>query len=366
MPDTLSGSDFRRGDEVLVALSGGLDSAAVVLLLREAGYRPRALFLDMLDSPAARRAAADTAEMLGVELIVEPCADRFQTEIIDFVLSEHAAGRTPAPCSRCNPRIKWKLLAEAADRLGIHHIATGHYVRTARHEDGHTYFRRGIDPAKDQSYYLWDVPEPLIERVVLPLGNYTKAEVRRILQERYGLTELAGRRESMGVCFLENRRYGDFLRSHLPENTVRPGEVVTLAGEVIGTHEGFPLYTAAQKRGFSLFEPASYAVIGVDAVRNRVVVGPDEALHYRTLLLKEWRLTASDEALARTEEIQVVVRGIGRNPDGGCRIEVRGDGRLEVHLLKETAWAVMPGQPVVFYLDDRVAGGGILDEAHRK
>lgn len=366
MPDTLSGSDFRPGDEVLVALSGGLDSAAVVLLLREAGYRPCALFLDMLDSSAVRQAAAGTAEMLGVELIVEPCANRFRTEIIDFVLSEHTAGRTPAPCSRCNPRIKWKLLAEAADRLGIHYIATGHYVRTTRHEDGHTYFRRGIDPAKDQSYYLWDVPEPLIERAVLPLGDYTKAEVRDLLKNKYGLTELAGRRESMGVCFLENRRYGDFLRSHLPENTVRPGEVVTLAGEVIGTHEGYALYTAAQKRGFSLFEPSSYAVIGIDALQNRIIVGPGEALHYGTLLLKEWRLTAVDEALARADEMQVMVRGIGRNPHGGCRIEVRGDGRLEIHLLKDTAWAVMPGQPVVFYLDDRVAGGGILDEADRE
>lgn len=365
MPDTLPGLlNASSEKEVLVALSGGLDSAAVVLLLREAGYRPRALFLDMLGSETAHQAAADTAEMLGVELTVEPCAKRFQTDIIDYVLSEHGAGRTPAPCSRCNPQIKWRLLSETADRLGIHHIATGHYVRTIRHSDGHTYFRRGVDPAKDQSYYLWDVPEPLIERAVLPLGSYTKAEVRSILKERYDLRELAGRKESMGVCFLDNRRYDDFLRSHLPAETLRPGEAVTLSGEVIGTHEGYPLYTAAQKRGFSLFEPAPYAVIGVDALRNRIIVGPEEALHYRTLLLKEWRLTAPDEELAQAGEIQVMVRGIGRNPNGGCHIEVRGDGRLEVYLLKDTAWAVMPGQPVVFYLDDRVVGGGILDEAH--
>ena len=348
--------------DILVALSGGLDSAAVVLLLREAGYRPRALFLDMLDSPAARRAAADTAEMLGVELIVEPCADCFQTEIIDYVLTEHTEGRTPAPCSRCNPRIKWRLLAGAADRLGIHYIATGHYVRTVLHKDGHFYFQRGIDPAKDQSYYLWDVPEHLIGRAVLPLGNYTKTEVRHILMERYGLAELAGRKESMGVCFLGGLSYGEFLQTQL-NGHVRPGEVVTQAGDIVGRHGGYPLYTAAQKRGFSLFEPASYAVVGIDAARNRVIVGPDEALHYRALLLKEWRAVSWTELQEHAQQVRVMVRGIGRNPDGGCRIKMLADGRLEVSLLKDTAWAVMPGQPVVFYLDDRVVGGGILDEA---
>ena len=105
------------------------------------------------------------------------------------------------------------------------------------------------------------------------------------------------------------------------------------------------------------------AVVGVDALRNRIIVGPDEALHYRTLLLKEWRLTNPDEALVRGDEMQVMVRGIGRNPNGGCRLRVLNDERLETRLLKESAWAVIPGQPVVFYLDDRVVGGGILDEA---
>lgn len=354
-----------RHREVLVALSGGLDSAAVVLFLREAGYCPRALFLDMLDSATARDAAAQTAGSLDVELTVVPCADRFRDEIIDYVLAEHAAGRTPAPCPRCNPRIKWRLLAEAADRLGIFHIATGHYVRTVRHENGHFYFRRGIDPAKDQSYYLWDVPETLIERAVLPLGNYTKADVRIFLKEKYGLTELAGRRESMGVCFLGGSSYGDFLRAHLPEDALRPGEVVDPSGNVIGCHEGYALYTAGQKRGFTLFDPAfcrQAAVIAVDAKRNRVITGPDEALYRRKMILTEWRAVCPEELFGRADDLRIMVRGIGRNPDGGCGLTVLDDGRLEVTLLQDKVWAPMPGQPAVFYLDDRVVGGGILDE----
>lgn len=353
-----------RNKDILVALSGGLDSAAAVLFLREAGYRPRALFLDMLDSEQTRRQAAEAADALGVELIVEPCADLFRHEIIDYVLTGHTTGSTPAPCSRCNPRIKWRLLAAAADRLGIYYIATGHYVRTIQHDNGYFYFRRGIDPAKDQSYYLWDVPESLIRRAVLPLGNYTKAEVRGILKERYGLTELERRRESMGVCFLNGDTYGEFLRKHLPEELLRAGEAVDLSGKIIGHHEGCPLYTAGQKRGITLFDDKykGMAVVGIDIQRNRVIAGPDKALYHRELILKEWRPVCPEELFGRSDDLRIWIRGIGRNPEGGCRLQALNDGRLHITLLKDKAWAPMPGQPVVFYLDDRVVGGGILDE----
>lgn len=337
------------------------------MFLREAGYRPRALFLDMLDAADLRQGAVAAAESLGVELIVERCAERFRDEVRDYVLTEHVAGRTPAPCSRCNPGIKWRLLADAADRLGIRHIATGHYVRTVRHTNGRWYFRRGADLAKDQSYYLWDVPENYIERAVLPLGDYTKAEVRSLMAERYGLTELAERRESMGVCFLGSSTYGDFLRSGLPEGVVRTGEVVDLAGRVIGRHDGYPLYTAGQKRGLSLFHPdetAGWAVVGVDAANNRITVGPDEAMWYDTLLLKEWRTPELTELLTHGPQVQAAVRGIGRNPLPGCGMEIDADGRLRITLLQDKAWALSPGQPVVLYLGDRVVGGGILAAAH--
>lgn len=353
-----------RNKDILVALSGGLDSAAAVLFLREAGYRPRALFLDMLDSEEARRQAAEAADALGVESIVEPCADQFRQEVIDYILAGHSAGLTPAPCSRCNPRIKWRLLAAAADRLGIYYIATGHYVRTIQHLNGHFYFRRGIDPAKDQSYYLWDVQESLIRRAVLPLGNYTKAEVRGILKEKYGLTELARRRESMGVCFLNGDTYGEFLRRYLPEELLRAGEVVDLSGKIIGVHEGCPLYTAGQKRGITLFDDKykGMAVVGIDTKRNRVIAGPNEALYRRELILKEWRAVCSEELFGCADYLRIWIRGIGRNPEGGCRLQALNDGRLHITLLKDKAWAPMPGQPVVFYLDDREIGGGILDE----
>ncbi len=350
-----------------MALSGGMDSAATVLWLREAGYRPRALFLDLLDSDTQRRQVQAAAEALGVALHIEPCAELFRHEIIDHTLAEHAAGRTPSPCARCNGRIKWRLLADTADRLGIFHIATGHYVRTIHHE-GHSYFRRGADPAKDQSYYLWEVPEATIRRALLPLGDYTKEKVRRILRERYRLTELSARRESMGLCFLNGMRYGAFLQAHLPSGTIHPGDVVDPDGRIIGRHDGYPLYTAGQRRGFTLFpsSPAAnatrdLAVRTTDATRNQVVVAPGESLKCREMLLSSCRAIDFDELLtADPSTLRLVVRGIGRNPLPGCRLEQLSPTLLRATLLHDTAWALSPGQPAVFYHADRLLGGGII------
>lgn len=355
----------RTGEEVLVALSGGMDSAAVVLWLREAGYRPRALFLDTLGEETACRRAREAADRLRVELIVEPCAERFRHEIIDHTLAEHAAGRTPSPCARCNARIKWRLLAEAADRLGICRIATGHYVRREE-RNGRFYFRQGADPVKDQSYYLWEVPEELIRRAVVPLGDYTKEEVRRILGERHGFAELAARRESMGLCFLNGMRYGDFLRKRLPAGTIRPGEVVDRTGRIIGRHDGHPLYTAGQKRDFTLFEPSrqaeNLAVMATEAARNRLVVAPSESLTCREMVIRGWRATAPEELFTDPETLRLAVRGLGRNPKTGCRVELLPTGDLRATLLHDTAWAAMPGQPAVFYRDGLLLGGGILTD----
>lgn len=353
------------GTEILVAWSGGIDSATAAELLREAGYRPRALFLDMLDSAPARKRAAAMAEKLAIPLTVEPCHELFRREIIDYTLTEHAAGRTPAPCSRCNPRIKWRLLAETADRMGIFHIATGHYARTATLE-GHTCFRRGADAAKDQSYYLWEVPEEIIRRAILPLGDYTKQSVKAGMAERYA--DLPTGRESMGVCFTEEAGYEDFLRRQLPAGCLTTGEAVDWqTGAAVGRHEGYALYTAGQKRGITLFDPAPHGrptrAVSVDPERNRVIVSSeDEALQRRTLWLTAWRTAVPPARLSDyAEELEIRVRGIGRNPRKGCRIAVEPDGTLRLDLLHDTAWAPMPGQPVVFYLDDCVAGGGILE-----
>lgn len=357
---------MNRDTEVLVALSGGMDSAAVVLQLREAGYRPRALFMDMLDSETARRRARTVAEAVGLDrLLVENCAERFRHQIIDHTLAEHAAGRTPSPCARCNAQIKWQLLVEVADRLGIFHIATGHYVRREEH-NGRFYFGRGVDPIKDQSYYLWEVPESSIRRAILPLGESAKGHVRQDLRERYGLTALVEQPESMGLCFLGGISYREFLRSRLPVDTISPGDIVDREGRIVGRHDGYPLYTAGQKRDLTLFDPPkpgeNWAVMAIDAARNRLIVAPSETLYCREITLTDWRATLPEALFTDPETLQLAVRGLGRNPKTGCRIERLPSGDLRATLLHDEAWAITPGQPAVFYRNGLLLGGGILTD----
>lgn len=354
-----------RKPRVLVALSGGMDSAATVLFLREAGYEPCALFLDMLDDPAERERAIRTAEWLEVPLRVEPVADLFRETIIQYVLDAHSRGLTPAPCSRCNPLIKWKLLAEHADRSGIRYLSTGHYVRVVRRQDGTgksiSFFARGIDPAKDQSYYLWAVPSPIIERAVMPLGTMTKAEVREKLALTYGLRQISERKESMGVCFLKGQPYGQFLQENLSPSVLRPGCVVDTTGQTVGTHLGTPLYTIGQKKGYTC-SSSGCSVIGIDVTRNQIVVGPPERLLSRHLVLNQWQANSVD-LLREQEELTVMVRGIGRNPRGKCRVEIRDGERMDIFLSEDNAWAAAPGQPAAIYSGDLVVGGGILEAA---
>ncbi len=337
--------------DVLVALSGGMDSAAAVLLLRQAGYRPSALFLDLFDDPTERERVVALADRMGVELTVESVGERFRDEVVEWTLRMHRRGETPVPCSRCNPRLKWAALEEAADRMGIRHLATGHYVRVVERSGRH-FFARGIDPAKDQSYYLWGVPERLIARAITPLGDWSKALLRDYLHDA-GYGDLARRAESMSLCFLHGESYPEFLKRRLNPAT---GQVVDARGAVVGRHDGYPLYTIGQKRGFE--SAVAGAVVAVDARRNRLVVSDrPEALERSEVTLRNWQ-AVDPEGLLQAD-LRAMVRGIGRNPQGRCRVELRGD-RLVLHFEGEPAWAIAPGQSVALYDGECLAGGGII------
>ncbi len=354
---------------VLVALSGGMDSAATVLLLQEQARfgRIEGLYLDLTGSAPERERALQTAELLGIRLHIEPAGELFRREVIDYVVAEHKRCATPGPCSRCNPAVKWRLLAHAADRHAIGLLATGHYVRTLPGDGAgrQACFWRGVDPIKDQSYYLWGVPPELVARAVTPLGEYTKAGVRQLLVER-GLGELAGRQESMGVCFLQGGEYSDFLRNELE---MTPGRVVELeSGRVIGRHDGAPLYTVGQKRGFMLDDGLSglpYAVVRTEAATNRLYVSTDpEQLYTDRIVLNDWYIGDWAELQAHAQEdLYVMIRGLGRNPTaaGGRATRLPG-GLLEVELRHDRFWAPCPGQPAALYThhNQRLAGGGII------
>lgn len=332
---------------IVLGFSGGMDSVTSALRLRDEGWRVVATTLDTVGDEAMIAKARKVAAEIGVEHRVVDVREEFQKHIISYFCDSYASGRTPAPCTVCNSAIKWRWLEHEANRLGIEHIATGHYFKVERH-GGLCYVARATDSQKDQSYYLWGLKQDTQRRIVTPMGDVVKSTIK---------ANFADKRESMGLCFLQGMAYRDFLREHCPA-TARKGEVVDVEGRIVGRHDGVAFYTIGQKRGFECEMPG-VAVVAIDAARNRLVVGEDALLYKSTLELTGCNIVDKEEFIGSCD-VSVVVRGIGRNPEGFIRrVEpIEGGFRVE---LENPAWAPAAGQPVVFYRQNRVIGGGFVE-----
>lgn len=291
----------------------------------------------------ARQRAAEA----GIPLVVKDVSARFGA-ITEYFLSEYACGRTPAPCTLCNAAIKWPSLVAEADRMGIRAIATGHYFNTERY-NGRTYAARADDRSKDQSYYLWGLPQSTLERIVTPMGHLFKSDLMK---------GSAQRRESMGICFLKGTSCRQYISAHRPD-TLRQGNIVDTDGNIIGRHDGTAFYTIGQKRGLDI--PADgRCIVAIDARSNTITVGEESRLYYTTLEAGLCNIVDMEELLT-SNDVEAVIRGIGRNPQGFARCTCLPNGRIRIDL-DSPAWAPAAGQPVVFYRGNRVIGGGIVEK----
>lgn len=322
--------------KVLLAFSGGIDSCAAIALLRDSGYEVTALTLDVSGDEKALEQARFQAEKLGVQLIIKDVRTNFQKQIIDYFTNSYVKGETPAPCTVCNPAIKWLTLYDYAVANNFDKIATGHYFKITEQE-GKYFVTRAADKTKDQSYYLWDLPQHILAMATTPMGDIIKREI----------ADYGKRSESMGVCFLRGKPYAELIsQSH----KLTPGDIVDKNGSVIGRHDSVALYTIGQKRGIGV----DGVVVGIDGSKNRLIVGSDIDLYTQAIDLKDVNIV--DRARLESKTISVMVRGYGRNPESFCTIEQTKDGlRLS---LDNPAWAVAKGQPVVLYDGDIVLGGG--------
>lgn len=352
---------------IAVAMSGGVDSSVAAHVLKEQGHEVIGLTMkiwpcdaDVEDDagsccdPGAIRAAARAADELGVRHYELGMRAPFEAHVVRDFLSEYSRGRTPNPCVVCNRYIKFDPFLEKAAALGATHLATGHHAVVERDGGNDRYLlKRGVDRSKDQSYFLYPLTQRVLSRVLMPVGGMTKDEVRGIARDA-GLTA-ADRIESQDVCFIPRGDTEAFLRRTAPE-LVRPGPIEDLEGRAVGEHRGIGLYTIGQRSGLGLSRPVPSYVVRIDAERNVLIVGEENALFSSELTASEvnWIL-----GRAPSDEFRALAKIRYAAEPAPCTVTVRGKG-LSVFFDRPRR-AVAPGQSVVLYDADVVLGGGIID-----
>ncbi len=351
---------------VLVGMSGGIDSSATCIMLQEQGYEVVGMTMRTWDvaaqfsSPEQEEPdyileARALAQKLGIEHHVADVREEFKQVIVKYFVEEYMQGRTPNPCVMCNPLFKERLLCGWADKTGCAWISTGHYCRLEEH-NGYLYIIAGDDATKDQSYFLWRLPQEVLRRFLFPLGNYTKQEVREYLREK-GFEEKAKGGESMEVCFIEGD-YRDFLRQQIPDMDAKigPGFFVDSKGVKIGQHRGFPYYTIGQRKGLGIALGHPAHVLRINAEKNTVMLGTAEELKTEYMLVEDALITDWQELL---EHPNLTVRIRYRSKPIPCKVIALEDNRLLVKFLGEAS-AIAPGQSAVFYDGRRMLGGAFI------
>ena len=356
---------------VLIAMSGGVDSSVAAGLLQRAGYECTGVFMCLGQvsnaggqgccSPEDAADAKRVAARLGIDFQVLDFKAEIE-EIIDYFVKEYHRGRTPNPCVLCNSRLKFGRLFEYAELIGAEYVATGHYARIVT-GDGQKRLCRAVDSKKDQSYALFSMARERLEKVLLPVGDYPKAQVRELAGEMN--LPVRDKAESQEICFVPDNDYARLVAERAPELCQR-GPVVDTAGKVLGEHEGVFHYTIGQRRGLgiALGEPAY--VVELDAASNTVVLGSGEELLRRRLYASEvnWLV-----APAPREEFAGAVQIRYNHQPVAARVkpvlEESGTVREVIVDFDEAVSAVTPGQAAVFYDGEVVVGGGWIDRSEK-
>lgn len=351
-------------------MSGGVDSSVAAALLLEQGYEVIGVTMQLWsadlpygeageDSCCSLSAVEDAravANKLGIDYYVLNFHESFRKKVIDYFVDEYLQGRTPNPCVVCNQELKFNKLLDKVKALEGDYVATGHYVRIEFDPTSNRWLlRKGIDSTKDQSYVLYGMTQDQLAACLFPLGGYTKAEIRKQAL-RFGLP-VASKQDSQEICFIPDQNYRRFIEEYRPDST-KPGKIVDQAGNVLGEHTGITNFTIGQRKGLGIAVGVPLFVNEINPARNEVVVGLAETVFTKKLIAAELNWIALDR-LDREITVEAKIRYAAQ--PAPARLIPSGD-LVEV-VFNEPQRAVTPGQAVVFYREDLVLGGGIIERA---
>lgn len=347
---------------VLVGMSGGVDSAASALLLKQKGYFPIGCTLQLYhraDSGCgSQREAEDArtvAQQMGMEFYILDRTSDFEDKVIGDFIHTYCAGQTPNPCIQCNRWIKFESLLQKADELGAAYIATGHYARVRFDEEQNRWqLLRGVDRAKDQSYVLYPLSQKILSRLLLPVGEFEKPEVRKIV-ELEGLHN-AHKPDSQDICFVPDGDYVDFLCSN--GVSLLPGDFVDQSGRVLGQHRGQVCYTTGQRRGLGVSADRPLYVVRKNGNNNTVLLGDESDLYTRTVWAEEFNWVSLSPVL---QPLRITAKTRYSQREAAAILYPEKDGRVRVEF-DEGQRAVTPGQSLVCYFNEMVVGGGIISQ----
>jgi len=338
---------------VLVGISGGVDSAVTTYLLKKAGYEVIGLYMKMhsgVNHKENLKKIEKLSKLIGFEYYVEDVEEEFRKEVYDYFVKSYEEGATPNPCAMCNKQIKFGIFMKFLDKYNCQKAATGHYVRN----DGE-FLYEAKDKMKDQSYFLFGIKKEILPKLLFPLGEYTKEEIKKIASE-IGLNEFASQKESQDICFIDTS-YIDVLKIHF--NPEKPGKVVDKKGRKIGTHKGYAFYTIGQRKGFRLFKSHKpQYVIGIDAKTNTLIVGDKEDLAKTNVFLKGVNLFIDEKVFPCSAKVRY------RAPKLPAVVKMESKTKAVVKF-KEPPIGVAKGQACVFYDGEKLLGGGWIRGAKR-